>query len=270
MALEQTRLGELSIWKGGAAPNAARNAVFAALLAREGFTGPDEAIEGRWGLWHKVGKFEWAPFGGRGGPFRVTRTHLKNYPAVLHAQSPITAALQLHGQFAIDDVEKVSIDSYWVANRYLDRSSPDWNPATRETADHSIPYLVAAALMDGRVSEATFDERHLRDPRLRALITKTTITERADYTVMYPDGCPCRIEVLTRAGERKTAETRYFRGHAKNPLTDDEVEAKFRRLGEGVLAPHRVDAMLEKLWRCEKLQHITDVLDLFVVEESSR
>ena len=266
LALEQTRLGELSIWKGGAAPNAARNAVFAALLAQEGFTGPGEAIEGRWGLWHKVGRFEWAPFGSADTPFRVTRTHLKNYPAVLHAQSPITAAVELHGQVAVDDIEKVTIESYWVANRYLDRNSPDWNPGTRETADHSIPYIVAAVLMDGFVSEATFDDAHLRDPRLRSLIAKMTIRETAEFTAMYPDGCPCRIEVLSRTGERKSATARYFKGHAKNPLSDGELEAKFLRLAEGVIERARAQSMLEKLWQCEELADIGEVLDLFVVD----
>ena len=266
LALEQTRIGELSIWKGGAAPNAARNAVFAALLAREGFTGPDEAIEGRWGLWHKVGRYNWAPFGGPGVPFRVTRTHLKNYPAVLHAQSPITAALKLYGQVPIEDIELVAIDSYWVANRYLDRNSPDWNPATRETADHSIPYLVATALIEGQVTEASFDQQHLDDPRLRSLIARTTIRETAEFTAIYPDGCPCRIEIVSKTGARKVASARYFKGHAKNPLSDGEVEAKFRRLANGLLEPQQTDAILSKLWRCEELADIADVLELFIVK----
>lgn len=112
MALEQTRTGELAMWKGVAGPNAARNGVFAAELARAGMTGPEQAIEGKWGLWHALGRFEWLPFGGRGGPFRLTQTHLKYFPAVIHAQSPITAALELHGKVEPGEIKAVSIDSY--------------------------------------------------------------------------------------------------------------------------------------------------------------
>src|SRR6185295_13392295 len=156
MALEQTRFGELSMWKGCAAANAARNGIFAAQLAREGMSGPAQAFEGRLGLWHAAEKFEWQPFGGRGGPFRITQTHIKYFPTVVHAQTPVTVALELRGTVAVEEIEAIALQSYWVAERYVDRAGALWHPATRETADHSIPYCVAAALIDGRVTEKTF------------------------------------------------------------------------------------------------------------------
>ena len=265
LALEQTRLGELSMWKACAAPNAARNGVFAAQLAEQGLTGPDEAIEGRWGLWHKVGPYQWAPFGGRGGPFRVTQTHLKNYPAVLHAQSPITVALELHPQVEIEDIESVTINTYWVADRYLNRDSPDWCPSTRETADHSIPYLVAAVLIDGQISTSTFTHQRIHDPQLRGLLKKMSIVEKAEFTAAYPDGCPCQIEIVTKSGERKVASIKYFKGHAKNPLSDAEIETKFRGLAQGLADPEQIDLILAQLWRCEEMGDFADVLKLFVV-----
>ena len=163
MALEQTRTGELSMWKGCAAANAARNGVFAAQLAQEGLTGPAQAIEGKWGLWHPLGRFQWQPFGGRGRPFRVTQTHIKYFPAVVHAQTPITVALELHGKARPEEIEAIAIETYWVAERYVDRDNALWHPATRETADHSIPYCVAAALLDGAVTEESFSARRIRD-----------------------------------------------------------------------------------------------------------
>ena len=262
MALEQTRFGELAMWKGCAAANAARNGVFAAELAAAGMTGPGEAIEGRFGMWRAMGKFDWQPFGGRGAPFRVTRTHMKYFPTVVHAQSPVTVALQLHGTVNHGDIEAIAIETYWVAGRYADRGNALWHPATRETADHSIPYCVAAALIDGKVTERTFARARLRDARITGLIGKTAIAENAEFTRAYPAEWPCRIEVTLRGGERKSAATRYFKGHADNPLSDAEVEAKFRELAHGKLPPARIDKLLATAWRLEQLVDVGELLGL--------
>jgi 2-methylcitrate dehydratase len=263
MALEQTRTGELSMWKGCAAANAARNGVFAAQLAQEGLSGPAQAIEGKWGLWHPLGRFEWQPFGGRGGPFRVTQTHIKYFPAVVHAQTPITVALELHGKAGPEVIEAIAIETYWVAERYVDRNNALWHPATRETADHSIPYCVAAALLDGAVTEASFSARRIRDARISALIERTTIREDPAYTRLHPHEWPCRIELSLRGGEKRTAQARYFKGHAMRPLSDAEVELKFRELAEPLLGLRGADSVLATAWKLEQLADVGELLKLF-------
>lgn len=269
ITLAQTRLGELSMWKACAAANAARNGVFAALAAQHGLTGPDQPIEGRWGLRNVLGDLEWAPFGGRGGPFRITKTHLKYYPAVVHAQSPVSAALELHGNLDVQEVESITIDSYWVAKRYSDPNRAAlWNPTTRETADHSIPYLVAAALLDGDVTEATFTAERIADPRLRDLMRKIVLREKPEFTAAYPDGWPCRIEIATRSGERRVADVRFFKGHVMMPLTDAEVEAKFRRLTADFLEPAQRDALLRSVWDLDSVKDVRTVLEHLVVKQS--
>lgn len=268
LPLEQTRLGEISMWKSCAGANAARNGVFAALLAREGLTGPDQAITGRWGLCHKVGRFEWAPFGGRGGPFRITQTHIKYYPSVIHSQSPVTAVLELHGKAAPEDIESIAVETYWVAERYVDRGSPLWHPSTRETADHSIPYIVAVALLDGNVTAESFSEERLRDPRVHALMRKMSLRENPEFTKVHPSAWPCRIEIVTSSGKHMTAGCEYFRGHVRNPLSDAELEAKFRRLAGGRLAPGQIDAALARLWALEQAADIGEVIGLFAVERA--
>jgi 2-methylcitrate dehydratase len=262
MALEQTRFGELAMWKGCAAANAARNGIFAAQLARQGMTGPEQAIEGRFGMWRAMGSFQWQPFGGRGAPFRVTQTHIKYFPTVVHAQTPVTVALQLHGTVAPEDVEAIAIESYWVAERYVDRGNALWRPATRETADHSIPYCVAAALIDGRITERTFSSGRIRDPRIAALIERMTIRENPDFSRKYPAEWPCRIEVTLRDGSRKAAEARYFKGHARNPLTDAELEGKFRSLVRGKLTAAQANKVIATAWRLEKLKDVGELLAL--------
>ena len=267
VTLEQTRLGELSMWKGCAGANAARNGAFAAILAHEGMTGPQDVIEGKWGLWNLLGcEFQWAPFGGRGGPYRITRTHIKYYPGVVHAQSPISAALQLHPQINADDVASVVIESYWVAKRYTNRDTHLWHPATSETADHSIPYLVAAALIDGDITAATLAEERLRDPKLQRLMAKISIQQNAEFEKAYPAEMQCRIVVTTKGGESKSAHVRHFKGHIRSPLTDAEVEAKFRTLTEHVVDARQADAIIAKAWQLDKLDDIGEVLALCVVK----
>ena len=263
LALDETRRGELAMWKGCAAANAARNGIFAAQLAAEGMTGPELAIEGKWGLSHPLGRFEWAPFGGRSAPFRVTQTHLKYYPAVVHAQTPISAALELHGALAPQEIESIAIESYWVANRYTDRASPLWRPGTRETADHSLPYCVVAAILDGDITAESFAERRIRDPVITGLLERTTITENPEFTRLHPAEWPCRIVVTGRKGARKGAEARYFKGHAKRPLSEAEVEHKFRALTRARLTHDETDAILARALRLEQLADIGELLSLF-------
>lgn len=263
MALEQTRTGELAMWKGCAGANAARNGVFAAQLARAGLTGPEQAIEGKWGLWHALGKFDWQPFGGRGGPFRIAQTHIKYYPAVVHAQTPITVAAGLHGAVAPQDIEAIAIETYWVAERYVDRANALWHPATRETADHSIPYCVAAALIDGGITEKSFSARRIRDSLIARLIERTTIRERPDFSQRYPGEWNCRIELTLRGGGYRAHKARYFKGHAQDPLTDTEIEMKFRGLAARVLTPVQINRVLFTAWQLEKLDDIGELLALF-------
>ncbi|MGZ8228272.1 MAG: MmgE/PrpD family protein [Burkholderiales bacterium] len=262
IALEQTRLGELSMWKGCAAANASRNGLFAAMLAAEGMTGPDQPIEGKSGLFHAVGRFDWAPFGGRGGPYRVAETHLKYYPAVVHAQSPITAAIELEGRFDVGEIERVIVDTSWVARRYTDRASALWHPSTRETADHSLPYIVAAALLDGTITAESFSEDRLHDPAIATIMERMELRENPAFTAAHPEEWRCRIELQLGSARTAVAETSYFKGHARNPMTDHEVEDKFRRLASQRLSAGQVDALLNALWRIDEARDVSAVVDL--------
>ena len=262
LPLEQTRAGELSMWKGCAAANASRNGVFAALLAQLGMQGPSAAIEGRWGLRHAVGSFEWAPFGGKGGAFRIARSMIKPYPAVIHSQSPASVAMALREQVRIEDIAAIAIHTYWVANRYSDRASPLWRPGTRETADHSIPYVVAAALVDGAITDASFDDAHLADPRIAALMARMSVHEDPDYSRAYPARWSCRIEVETKSGQRRSRSVEHFKGHPDNPMTDAELEDKFRALAAPRLDRAARDAILARAWALETLGDIGELIDL--------
>jgi 2-methylcitrate dehydratase len=268
MALWETRRGELSMWKGCAAGNACRNGIFASLLADAGLTGPPNAIEGKeGGLWNLMGPFKWKPFGGRGGPFRIASTNLKYFASEYYSQAAISAALELRDKVKIDDIESITVETHWLAWNAIGKEAEKWHPTTRETADHSLPYIVAAALIDGTIVPATFSEERIRDPNLHAVMQKITVRENPEFTAQLPSSLPCRIEVVTRGGESQTSIVSYPKGHAKNPMTDTEVEEKFSRLCSGVLTSQQTGAILETLWTFEKVDDVGQVLALFAVPQ---
>src|SRR5208282_713472 len=177
VALRQTRSGELSMWKGCAFANAARNGVFAALLAAEGMTGPAPIFEGDLGIMKLLtGPFELPTLGGNGQPFMISKTYIKFWPAEYHSQSAIDAALQLRPEVgAIQNVVSFDIHTFDAAVDIIGKDPEKWRPKTRETADHSLPYCTAVALADGDVTLAQFEPARLREPTLLDLVSKVKV-----------------------------------------------------------------------------------------------
>src|SRR5208282_1332807 len=197
VALRQTRSGELSMWKGCAFANAARNGVFAALLAAEGMTGPAPIFEGDVGIMKLLtGTFDLPAFGGHGRPFMITATYIKFWPAEYHSQSAIDAALQLRPQVSdVSKVETIDIHTFDAAVDIIGKDPEKWRPKTRETADHSLPYCTAVALADGEVTERQFAPGRFTDPTLLDLVAKVKIHRDAALSARYPHGIPNRVSV---------------------------------------------------------------------------
>jgi len=267
LPLGVTRTGELSMWKGCATASATRAGVFSALLAEQGMTGPDEPFEGPRGLWEQAvgGPVTLEAFGGRDEPFRISDTTFKSYPSQIHTQGPIGLALELCPQISPDDIEKILIKAYKGAVSDPGTEPEKWDPKTRETADHSIPYLVAAALQDGAITSATFAPERIQDPALRTLINKMTIQEEVEFTRKYPGEYNCRIEITGFSGQRLAAHTAFPKGNRFNPLSDSEVEAKFRNLASSELGESQCSRTLELAWSLDKLTNLDELFDSLVV-----
>jgi len=265
-ALRQTRSGELSMWKGCAFANAARNAVFAALLAAEGMTGPAPIFEGDLGFMKLLtGPFTVAPLGGDGGKqtFMITQTYIKFWPAEYHSQSAIDAALQLRTQVGhIRNVKSIDIHTFDAAVDIIGKDPEKWRPKTRETADHSLPYCTAVALADGEVTLAQFEPARFSDPALLDLVAKVKLHRDAALSARYPAGIPNRLVIALADGRQLVKEVEFPRGHARNPMTDEEVEAKFRRLAEPRYGKERCNAILAACWQSEKLGKAGELVKL--------
>ena len=262
-----TRIGELSMWKGCATAAANRTGLFAAELAAEGLTGPRHPFEGRDGLWQHLGiePPKWERLGGTGEPFRITATSFKAYPSVIHTQGPVGLMLELRPQVAAAQIDSIRVATYGEAVRRTAAEAEKWDPETRETADHSIPYLVAVALRDGAVTPASFAPSRIKDPALRPLIKKLTVVEEPEFTARYPAESCTRVEVTTTDGRRVTAETSHPKGHSRNPLTDREVEAKFRGLVARTLGDDRCGQVLARALELEKAATLDALFDSLVV-----
>ena len=173
--------------------------------------------------------------------------------------------LELRQQVPIGDIDTVHVATYEEAVRRTATEPEKWNPETRETADHSIPYLLAAAWQDGEVTPATFAPARIHDPALRTLIKKLTVTEDSECTRRYPAESCSRIEVRTTDGRQLAVETNYPKGHRRNPLTDREVEGKFRGLGSSALGAHGCDKLFEEIWNLDKATTLDRLFDSLVI-----
>jgi 2-methylcitrate dehydratase len=264
IALRQTRVGELSMWKASAFANSARNGIFAAMLAKEGMSGPSPIFEGEKAFWRLVsGPFDLGPLAGRNGAFKILDTYIKYYPAEYHAQSAIDAAVELASRVSVHQIESIRIRTFDAAVEIIASGPEKWRPKTRETADHSLPYCVAVALIDGHVGLVQFSERRIADPRLQRLMEKIQVLADDRFNNQYPAAIPNLIEITLKDGTVHSRQVDYPRGHPKNPMTDAEVEDKFAKQCEGLLTHRKIQQILDRLWELEKIKDATEVLALF-------
>src|SRR5215467_8421808 len=242
---------------------AAKAGLFAAQLAKAGMTGPTAAFEGRHGLWEQVtGAFAVGGLGGADRPFAIERTNFKLFAAEYHAQAPLAVALTLRNTLRGDEIESIDVQIYAMAHSEIASEPAKWDPQTRETADHSLPYMLAVALVDGRIAPASFEPKRFLDPSLRPLMNRIRVAENPELTRRFPAELPSQIDVTTRSGRRLTERADYPKGHTENPMTDADVERKFRDLSEDVLGKTQTAGVLETLWRLDEVLRIGAVMDL--------
>lgn len=274
IAMRQVRVGELSMWKGASFANAARNGVFAAMLAREGMTGPAPIFEGEMGFFKQVsGEFELdiARFGGKRGGYRVNETYVKYWPAEYHAQTAIWAALELRKKLAApSQVESVLVETHEAGYTILAKDKEKWTPSTRETADHSLPFIVGMALLHGTVDVSTYSEKNLKDAKNLAFVKRVSVKEEPNFTSMYPSrGMPNRVTVMIKGRPPQAAEVAVPRGHPLNPMSRRDVESKFLGLTGKMLGEKGAKRALRELWKLEQATDLGEVLSLLRVTTDS-
>jgi len=239
-ALRVTRTGTLSHWKGLAAPFAASAAMQATLLALHGVTGPAEVFEGNKGFMQSVaGPFavDWS----RETLDRVERTIIKRYNAEVHSQTAIEAALELQGAhgFAASDIEKIEVDVFEVAHRIIGGGEEGDKTLvfSKEDADHSLPYLIAVALLDHAVMPAQFASRRLQRADVQSLLCRVTVRGLAEFSARFPEEMPSRVTVTLKDGRTLSRTLFDYPGFHTRPQPWDDAVSKFMALAEPHASP---------------------------------
>ncbi len=258
-----TRTGELSHWKGCATAHASMTAMFAARLAKLGMTGPGEPFTGVDAFCNLSGPFELDDIGALvDGKSMVENTSIKYFPAEFNSQGPITSLLELRKQFDWRELESLTIASYHLTWHEIGGGQGDvrekWDPATRESADHSLPYLAAVTLVDGMITNDSFAPARVRDPALRPLMQKIFVLDDPEMSAHWKATSQPKSRLTIRLKDGRVIEDTVlnFRGHPSNRMTDEEVQFKFDSMIGKVLPSEQAQEMRDMLWHLDGLADV--------------
>lgn len=236
-ALRVTRTGALSNWKGLAYPFTSFGALQATFLAKAGITGPLEVFEGNKGFIEAIS-----------GPFEldwkkedleaVTRTTLKEYNAEIHSQSAIECILRLRAKHNIrpESVKEVRVRIFDVAYNIIGggEEGAKVDVTTKEEADHSLPYILAVALLDGEVTPQQYRPDRISRDDVQSLLRRIVVAPDPEFSGIFPSAMPCAISVRFDDGRVVEGEARDYEGFFTRPMTWESAVRKFEMLA----SPH--------------------------------
>ncbi|MFD7878667.1 MmgE/PrpD family protein [Streptomyces sp. NPDC059766] len=218
------------------AGHAAMAGVLAAKTARAGVGGSDDVFEGPSGMAVAMGgSGRWAYVQGEDVPFCVDEVTVKPYPCCGHSFAPIDGALRLRGRVGLDAIASITVDTYRAGLEVAGIPVPATDADTR----FSIPFLVALALTDGTVTREALTPDRLTDPRFAALVAVTEVRIDDAFEELFPRRRGARITIVTHDGESHTATVPDRSGSPANPLSADQLHAKYDGLLAGVPAAAR-------------------------------
>ena len=265
VALRVTRTGRLSHWKGLASANAAAGVMRTTLLARRGVTGPLEVFEGEKGFMDAVAGYFTLSWDAENLE-RVAQTILKKYNAEIHSQSALEAVLALREREGVtaDAIDRIELEIFDVAYRIIGGGEEGEKTLvrTKEEADHSLPYLVAVALLDGEVTPAQFHPARIGAADVQALLRRVVVRPEDDFSRRFPAEMPCRVRLILRDGRGMTEELADYPGFLTRGRTWALVREKFERLAARSTTPvlrERIVATVTDLERC-RVAELTQLL----------
>jgi 2-methylcitrate dehydratase len=239
-------------------------------LAQYGMSGPYEPFVGEMGFFNQLlgscgfddktleSLFKLEP------PKRILDTHIKFYPVEYHAQSAVDIVKELSKYIkSPDDIDSITIETFKAAYEIIAKDKEKWEPKTKETADHSLQYISIVGLIDGDVTKYSFNKKRISDEKIKEILKhKVQLKESEELTKGYPDGIPNRITLKTKDSKIFTKEVRYPKGHAKNPMSDEEVIEKFKHCTQDMLNQNDQDKLINAVFNIEKFNDIDDLLKL--------
>jgi 2-methylcitrate dehydratase len=248
--------GKLTMMKNTVDPLATAAGVEAALLARDGYTGPEHAICGKEGLQHVMGEGwdEDKLVGGLGESFRITQCGMKAYPTEALTHAPITATLKIirDNKLKPDDIAGVTVKTIARAADILSDPSK-YEPQSKETADHSLPYCLAAACARAKVTPEEFEDKSIQDPAIRKFLPLIKVTAEPEYEALFPAKQPNHVAIETKSGKTIEEYVEYPIGHAKMPMQKTDLMQKFSALAAPEMSAAKVDEVYDLIARFDEL-----------------
>ncbi len=247
--------GRLTMMKNTVDPMAVQSGVMAALMAQKGFSGTEAILEGKEGLMDVFGP-DWDEdilVGGLGDSYRILQCSMKAFPTEALTHSHITAALKvvIDNDILPEDIEEIKVTTIARAVDIL--FDPEkYKPDSRETADHSLPYCIAAAIVDRKITTAQFNEERIFDPKIREVLPKIKGEASTEFEKMFPEKQPSKVVITLKDGSEYSAQVDYPKGDPREPMTDKELQDKFTALADGVLIPARQEEVIDRIHNFEQ------------------
>lgn len=257
-----TRTGTISDWKGCATAHSSMMGVLAARLAKEGLTGPELPFDGISGL---RALLNLEPF-----DFHETRENartltgieaagFKLFPAEYSSQGPLHILCNLHHRLNVDDIKAVEIGLHWGGWHEIGGGQGDaiekWNPKTRESADHSMPFLAAIALLEGSVNKKSFSGEKFQNNIILEFMKKIYVYEDTELTKIHSGEIPkwpSIVKIKLNSGEVINEKITYPKGHPFRPASDEELEKKFIDLSLEFLSEDQISSLLNIIWNLDQ------------------
>jgi len=264
--------GKLTMMKNTVDPMATQSGVLAALLAEKGYTGPEHVLDGKEGLVHCFGP-EWKLeilTDGLGDSWRITQCGMKAFPTEALTHTPISAVLALVKDNALLPDEIATIHIRTTARGADILSDPSkYDPHTKETADHSLPYVIAAAIVERQVTPSQFTEAKIMDPVIRAQLRKVQVVADHEIEKAFPALQRVIARIHAIDGREFTKQLDYPKGDPRNPLTDKEIEEKFEALAAPVMSRQARRRAMDAIWKLEKQSSVTELMHLFKADRAA-
>jgi 2-methylcitrate dehydratase len=270
--------GKLTMMKNTVDPMAVQSGVFAALMAKKGYTGTEAVFEGKEGFmdtflgWNAkeqkvepvsmkgrdgVSDWKWnieKLIGGLGESYKIMECSMKAFPteALTHTHLSATLNAVVKNKITYDQIESVKLTT--LAQAYDILFDPHkYRPESRETADHSLPYCIAAALVDHKITTQSFSDEKLKDARIWEVIDKIKGEPSQEFEKMFPAKQPSKVVVKTKDGREFSEYLEYPKGDPREPMTTEDLDNKFEGLVGKLLAKGRQKEVKEAIFDAELL-----------------
>lgn len=273
--------GKLTMMKNTVDPMAVQAGVFAALMAKEGYSGTEAVFEGKEGFmdcflgWNVkdqkvepvqmkgregLGEWKWdldKLVGNLGQSYKILECSMKAFPteALTHTHISATLKVVTGNNISYDQIESVTVTTIARACDIL-FDPHKYRPESRETADHSLPYCIAAALVDHKITTTSFSEEKLKDPRIWEVIDKIKGEASEEFEKMFPAKQPSKVVICTKDGRVFSEYLEYPKGDPREPMTIEDLENKFNALSDGLLSKRKQKSVRNMIFKAEKYKAV--------------